>query len=132
MKKKNLYPALILFFLVSSIVCLFTFKQNLLPVKADALSAQQAVKTEINPTIQAALQDAEKQENPLEKWSEMVQLSSADDTTILYALEGFIHGQVIQGEGTPDEIVYDSDTDPNATTLGEIRQAIREHYNLNE
>lgn len=113
-------------------MCLFTFKQNLLPVKADALSAQQAVKTEINPTIQAALKDAEKQENPLEKWSEMVQLSSADDTTILYALEGFIHGQVIQGEGTPDEIVYDSDTDPNATTLGEIRQAIREHYNLNE
>ena len=77
---------------------------------------------EENPTIKAALEDAKK--SP-ECWLPIFEEENfTEATTILVMPEGaFISGQIELGTGES----WDSDTDPNATTLGELLTALDEH-----
>ncbi|MCB5955549.1 hypothetical protein [Enterococcus sp. CWB-B31] len=75
-----------------------------------------------NPTVQAAIEIAKVYPD---YWASMFDDGhSNESTTVLVMPEGaFMYGQIELETGQ----IWNSDTDPNATTLGEILAALREN-----
>lgn len=77
------------------------------------------VEATMNPTIQQAIERAKI--DP-EFWD--FENESEDSETILAVGGGFLKGEM---EDSATGTIYNSDTDPDATTLGEIREAVSEY-----
>lgn len=76
---------------------------------------------EENLTIQKAVERAKI--DP-EFWN--AENGNDDSLTVLAVGGGFLKGEM---EDSENGVVFNSDTDPNATTLGEIRKAVSEYTN---
>ncbi|MGM0218291.1 hypothetical protein [Enterococcus sp. AZ126] len=75
----------------------------------------------MNPTILQAVKRAK--QDP-EFWESEDEFDDSD--TILAVDGGFLKGEM---EDEENGVILNSDTDPNATTLGEVRKAIAEYTN---
>lgn len=82
---------------------------------------QKQDEVEINPTI---LQAIERVKKDPEFWKSEDEFNDSD--TILAVNGGFLKGTM---EDEENGVIFNSDTDPNAATLGEIRKAVSEYTN---
>lgn len=105
-----------------SVLTVYSLNTNMKNTRARESTSEVAIEEQKNPTLVAAFK--EMGANVDESWIDEP-WEHLDDSATLLAVEsgGFIHGAMVDEEIGKE---WDSDNDSAATTLGEIRQAIRE------